>query len=309
MKILFMGTPDIAAVSLKKLIAEGFDVVGVVTQPDKPRGRKQVLTPPETKLAAVEAGIPVFQPEKLKNGELSEVLKELNPDLIAVVAYGKMLPEYILNFPEYGCINMHASLLPAYRGAAPIQQAVINGDKVTGVTTMKMDLGMDTGDILLSRAIEIGIHETSGELFDRIALLGADVLAETIKNIDKITPKPQDDEKATYAPMLKKEMANIDWSMSAYRVMKLIYGMNPWPCAYTQYNGDVIKIFSAEKSDDEPNVKPGEIIGFEKNKGLKIKCGTGCVYIREIQIPGSRRMSAEDYLRGHEMKNGTVLGY
>lgn len=308
MKILFMGTPDIAAISMKKLISDGFDVVGVVTQPDKPRGRKQILTPPETKTAAIEANIPVFQPEKLKNGELLPILEELSPDLIAVVAYGKMLPDYILDFPKYGCVNMHASLLPRYRGASPIQQAVINGDKITGVTTMKMDSGMDTGDILLSKTIEVGLHETSGELFERIALLGGEVLSETVKNIDSITPLPQDEEKATYAPVLKKEMAEIDWTKSAYAVMKHIFGMNPWPCAYTYYDGGVIKIFTAEESADEPNAEPGEILGFEKQKGLKVKCGTGCVYIGELQAPGSRRMTAEEYLRGHGMEKGTVLG-
>ena len=307
MKILFMGTPDIAAVSLKALIAEGFDVVGAVTQPDKPRGRKQVLTPPETKTAALAAGIPVFQPERLKNGELKDVLETLKPDLIAVVAYGKILPEYVLSFPKYGCVNMHGSLLPKYRGAAPIQWAVINGDEVTGVTTMKMDKGMDTGDMLLSKSIEIGRYETGGELFERIAKLGAETLIETIRNIEKITPIPQNEAEATHAPMLKKEMAEIDWSMPAPKVLKFIYGMNPWPCAYTHYNGEVIKIFTCDSSDDEPKAEPGEVLGFEKGKGLAVKCGSGVIYIREMQAAGSKRMPAEDYLRGHKIDAGDLF--
>lgn len=307
MRILFMGTPDIAAEALKMLIKEKFDVVGVVTQPDKPRGRKQVLTPPETKTAALEYGIPVFQPEKLKNGELEPVLNELKPDLIAVVAYGKILPEYVLDFPKYGCINMHGSLLPKYRGAAPIQWAVINGEKTTGVTTMKMDKGLDTGDMLISRSIDIDRYETSGELFERIAALGAETLAETINNIDKISPVHQNDAEATYAPIIKKEMAEINWSMPSDKISKLICGMNPWPVAYTHYNGETLKIFRAEFSDEKTEGADGEIICADKNKGLKVKCGKGCIFIHELQFSGSKRMMIGDYLRGHSFENGAVL--
>ncbi len=306
MKILFMGTPDIAAVSLKQLIKDGFDVVGVVTQPDKPRGRKQILTPPETKLAAQEAGIPVYQPEKLKNGELKEVLEMLSPDLIAVVAYGKILPDYVLDYPKYGCINMHGSLLPKYRGAAPIQWAVINGDRITGVTTMKMDKGVDTGDMLLKKEIEIGKYETSEQLFERMAQLGADVLSETISHIKEITPVPQDNNAATHAPMITKEMAQIDWNKSAEGISKLICGMNSWPIAYTLYNGQTMKIYSAVVSDEVYTGENGEI--KESEGKLVVKCATGGIEIKELQFAGSKRLSAAEYLRGHKMDRGTVLG-
>lgn len=308
MKILFMGTPDIAAVSLNALIAEGLEVVGVVTQPDKPKGRKQILTPPETKTAALAAGIPVFQPEKLKNGECLPILEQLKPDLIAVVAYGKILPPYILDFPKYGCINMHGSLLPKYRGAAPIQWAVINGEEVTGVTTMKMDRGVDTGDMLLSDATVIGEYETSGELFERIARMGAAVLVQTIQKIDHLVPVAQDAEKATHAPIITKDMAQIDWKKSAEQVSKLICGMNPWPVAFTRYNGETLKIFKGIVSDEETSGLCGEILGYEKDKGLKVKCGKGSLYIKEIQFSGYKRMSVEDYLRGHTLDKGVCLG-
>lgn len=306
MKILFMGTPDIAAVSLKYLIDCGKNIVGVVTQPDKPRGRKQIMTPPETKTMAINAGIPVFQPEKVKNGELMPVLEELKPDLIAVVAYGKILPEEVLNYPKYGCVNMHGSLLPKYRGAAPIQWAVINGEKITGVTTQKMDKGMDTGDILMTKQIEIGEYETSEQLFDRMAILGAEVLNETIDNIESIVPVPQNNNEATYAPMIEKDMANIDWSKSAREISKLICGMNSWPIAYTQYMGETMKIYEAIVSDEAFEGKIGEIKDIKGE--IKVKCGKDVLIIKSLQFPGSKRMSAADYLRGHSINNGAVLG-
>ena len=303
-RILFMGTPDIAAVALERLVNEGLEVVGVVTQPDKPRGRKQILTPPEAKQTAEKFGIPVFQPEKLKNGELAPVLEELKPELIAVVAYGKILPEYVLNYPKYGCVNMHGSLLPKYRGAAPIQWAVINGDEETGVTTQKMAKGLDTGDMLLSKRIKIGKYETSEQLFERIAELGAQVLVETINNIENITPVPQNEEEATYAPMLAKEMARIDWSKSAECVSKLICGMNSWPIAYTECEKGIMKVYSALISENEDeNAVCGSIIDFDAN-GLKVKCGSGAIIIKEIQFPGGKRMAVGDYLKGHSFEKG-----
>lgn len=301
MKILFMGTPDIAATSLAHLIKKGFSVVGVVTQPDKPRGRKQVLTPPEVKVLAMENNLPVFQPESLKNGELLPILEELKPDIIAVVAYGKILPEYILSFPKYGCINMHASLLPKLRGAAPIQWSVINGDEVTGVTTMKMDKGLDTGDMLLTEEIKIGEYETSGELFERIATLGADVLVRTIENIKSITPIPQNDEESTYAPIIKKEMAKIDWSMDKKKISKLICGMNPWPVCYTEYNGENIKIYKATYDDKVSEKAYGEILDFDKEKGLGVSARCGTVYIKTIQAPGKKPMEIGEFLRGNTL--------
>ncbi|HAL63124.1 MAG TPA: methionyl-tRNA formyltransferase [Clostridiales bacterium] len=306
MRILFMGTPDIAAECLETLLKHKMTVVGAVSQPDKPKGRGHKMAPTDVKIKAMDAGIPVFQPEKIKSGELIEVLEELRPDLIAVVAYGKILPKYVLDYPKYGCINMHASLLPKLRGAAPIQWAVINGDKETGVTTMLMDEGMDTGDILLSEKLKIGEYETSEELFLRIGKIGGELLAETILNIETITPKKQQEEGATYAPMLTKEMGHINWSESTDKISKLICGLNSWPLAYSFYKDDVVKIISAKKGEPSKG-ENGEILGFFKGKGLKVKTADGSIYIEELQFPGSKKMPVEDYLRGHNIEIGTIL--
>ncbi len=308
LKILFMGTPDIAAVCMEKLLAAGFDVAGAVTQPDKPRGRGHKMAPPEVKVLARERGIPVFQPEKLKNGELLPILEEIKPALIVVVAYGKILPKYVLDYPAYGCINMHASLLPKYRGAAPVQWAVINGEKTAGVTTMKMDEGLDTGDMLLAESLTIGEYETSAELFDRIADLGGDVLVRTIREIDEITPVPQDHSAMTYAPVITKEMAHIEWNKPAKVISKLICGMNSWPLAYTVYKGENVKIHTARIAEPEGvRGEPGEILGHEKGKGLRVQCGQGMLYIETLQFPGKKKMHIDDYLLGHDINTGTVL--
>lgn len=306
MKILFMGTPDIAAECLRALVSAGMNVAGAVSQPDKPKGRGHKLAPTDVKIAAEENGIPVFQPEKLKNGELMPVLEELKPDIIAVVAYGKLLPEYIISYPKYGCVNVHASLLPKLRGAAPIQWAVINGDKTTGITTMLMDNGLDTGDMLLRREIEIGEYETSEELFARMAKLGGEMLVETINNIENITPIPQKHDEHTYAPMIKKEMAHIDWSKPTNEISKLICGMNSWPMAYSYYNDEPVKIITARKGGPISG-ENGQIIGFEKGRGLRIKTCDGSVYIVTAQFPNSKRMGIDEYLRGHKIDYGTIL--
>lgn len=306
MKILFMGTPDIAAKCLKILLGANITVVGAVSQPDKPKGRGHRMMPTDVKIAAIDAGIPVFQPEKIKSGELMPILEELKPDLIAVVAYGKILPKYVLDYPKYGCVNMHASLLPKLRGAAPIQWAVINGDNETGVTTMLMDEGMDTGDILLCKKLEIGEYETSEELFFRIAETGGELLKETILNIETIMPKKQPEAGVTYAPMLTKEMGHINWSEPTGKISKLICGMNSWPLAYSFYKDETVKIIKAVKGTSA-NGKNGEILGFEKGKGIKVKTADGSIYITELQFSGGKRMSAEDYLRGHSIETGTVL--
>ena len=306
MRIMFMGTPDIAAEALKALIADGMKPVCVVTQPDKPKGRGYKLVPPEVKTAALENDIPVYQPEKLKNGELKPVLEEYKPELIAVVAYGKLLPPYILEYPKYGCINMHASLLPKYRGAAPVQWAVINGDEYSGVTTMKMDEGLDTGDMLLCEKIPIGEYETSEQLFDRIAALGAEVLCRTVKNIESITPVPQNHAEHTYAPMLTKEMARIDWTKDMKTISKLICGMNSWPYAFSEYNNEPVKIIEAYKCEDACG-KPGEVLRHEKGKGLLVACGSGGIWLKRIQFPGGKKMDVDDYLLGHKIENGTFF--
>lgn len=306
MKILFMGTPNIAAECLTALCDAGMNVVGAVSQPDRPKGRGHKLQPTEVKSAAEAAGIPVFQPETIKNGELMPVLDELKPDLIAVVAYGKILPEYVIDYPPKGCINVHASLLPKLRGAAPVQWAVINGDKETGVTTMLMDKGLDTGDMLLCEKTQIGEYETSDELFERITEIGARLLIKTIREIDSIKPIPQEHDKHTYAPMITKETAHIDWSKTTAEISKFICGMNSRPMAYCVYKGENVKIISAVKGG-AANGENGEIIGFTKGKGLQIKTADGSIYVTCAQFPNSKRMSIEEYLRGHEIEYGTIL--
>ncbi len=310
MKILFMGTPDFAASNLIALINAGFDVVGVVSQPDRPKGRGHKLVPTETKTAALERGIEVFQPESIKNGELMPILDKLKPDVIAVAAYGKILPGYVLEYPKYGCVNVHASLLPKYRGAAPIQWAIINGESVTGVTTMQMDSGLDTGCVLLAEETEIGEYETSEELFDRLSLLGGNVLVRTLHGLENgsVAPVPQDDKNSTYAPMIKKDTGVIDWTKPARKISKLICGMYSWPLAVTQYKGEPLKIASARVCTDSTDAEPGTILALDKGRGLKISCGKETLYITEAQFYGSKKMNVEDYARGHAVEIGARLG-
>ncbi|MCD8180505.1 MAG: methionyl-tRNA formyltransferase [Firmicutes bacterium] len=310
MRILFMGTPDFAALTLKAMTDARLDIVGAVSQPDRPKGRGYKLVPTEVKAAASEAGINVYQPESLKNGELMPVLDELKPDLIVVAAYGRILPDYIINYPKYGCVNVHASLLPKYRGAAPIQRAIINGDKITGVTTMKMDSGLDTGDMLLKAETEIGEYETAEELFDRLAEIGGRLLIETIKGLENgtVTPTAQNHAEHTYAPMITRETGVIDWTKSAREISKLICGMYSWPLASTKYKDGILKITEARVCADESDAPAGTIIALEKGKGLKISCGEGTLYIRAAQFPGSKKMNVEDYARGHKIDMGLVLG-
>ncbi|MBQ7129298.1 MAG: methionyl-tRNA formyltransferase, partial [Clostridia bacterium] len=248
MNIVFMGTPDFAGESLKALYNEKYNISAVFTKPDMPVGRKHIMTPPEVKVIANELIIPVFQPSTLKDGEALKILKELNPDLIVVVAYGKILPKEILDLPKYGCINVHASLLPKYRGASPIQWAIVSGEKVTGVSTMYLNEGMDTGDILLTAKTEIYDNETAETLWDRLAKLGAELLLKTVKGLEEnsITPIKQDEKKATYAPIIKKSDGLIDWSKSAFEINCKIRGLHNWPVAFTKLNGKILKVFSAE---------------------------------------------------------------
>ncbi len=311
MKILFMGTPDFAAKSLEALADAGFDVAAVVSQPDKPKGRGHKLQPTDVKIAAEKLGIPVYQPEKLKDGEFSGLLDEIKPELIVVAAYGKILPEYIINYPKYGCINVHASLLPKYRGAAPIQWAIINGERETGVTIMQMDKGLDTGDMLMSEKTEIGKYETAGELFDRLAEMGGELLVRAVKAIEcgGVIPVPQNHDEHTYAPMISKETGTIKWRKSAEEISKLICGMNPWPAANTLYKGETLKIYSAEIAQRDGTFgEEGEILGLDKGSGLRVAAGRGVLYIKTVQFPGSKKMDIEDYMRGHSIEYGTVLG-
>lgn len=308
MRILFMGTPDFAVPSLSALLNHGDEIVGVITQPDKPRGRKQTLTPPPVKEAALSHGISVFQPTTLKDGAFEDELKRLNPDIIIVVAYGKILPEYILDYPKYGCINVHGSLLPAYRGAAPIQRCVINGETETGVTTMLMDKGLDTGDMLLCEKTKIGEYETAGELVDRLSVLGAKVLIETLEKIkdNSITQTPQDNSKATYAAMLDKNTGKIDWTLSADKIFSLVKGCNPYPVAHTTLSGEPLKIFACEIGK-ECDGAPGEILEFPDKK-IRVACGNKTsVLISELQLFGKKRMMSDSFLNGHALKTGEAL--
>ena len=306
MKILFMGTPDFAVPCLEKLIKDGHNIVGVLTQPDKPQGRKMKLTPPPVKELALQNNLEVYQPESLKNDAIKQLLEYKQPELIVVVAYGKILPKYVLDFPKYGCINVHGSLLPRWRGAAPIQWSIIAGDKTAGVTTIKMSEGLDTGDMLLKYETEIGQTETAGELFDRLALSGAELLHDTIEQIDSIVPEVQDESKANYAHMLDKQMAQIDWSKSNKEIDCLIRGLNPWPIALTTLNGERLKVYSA--SLQNASGKAGEVLQADSKNGLLVACGEGAMLLNEIQAVGGKRMNAKDYLRGHKIEVGSILG-
>lgn len=311
MRILFMGTPDFASASLNALVKAGYNVVGAVSQPDKPKGRGHKTYPTDVKVAAMEANIPVYQPTGLKNGELREVLDETKPDLIIVVAYGKILPDYILNYPKYGCVNVHASLLPKYRGAAPIQRAILNGEKETGVTTMKMDAGLDTGDILLTVKTDIGEYETAEELFDRLAVMGGELLIKTIEGLknDTITPVKQNHDQHTYAPIITRETGIIDWSKSAREISNQIRALNSWPLASTLYKGEVLKIVTAKIGEESSKETAGTILSLEKGKGLRVACGEGTLYIETAQFPNSRKMSVFDYALGHSVETGIILGH
>lgn len=304
MRIVFMGTPDFAAASLKKLIDEKFDVVGVFTQPDKPKGRGMEMSFSPVKELAIENSLPVFQPVKMRDGTALESVKSLAPDILVVVAYGRILPDDILAVPKYGAINVHGSILPKYRGAAPIQWAVLNGDKVTGVSTMYLAHDMDTGDIIYTSETEIGEFETSGELFDRLKDMGAELLVKTLRDIDSGTaPRtPQNHAEASYVAMLDKSLSPIDWTKDARGVIKWIYGMQPWPAATAELDGTVYKIFAAAYTDAHTEKAPGAVVSTGKS-GIEIACGSGeTVMITELQAPGKKRMNAADFLRGHSIR-------
>ncbi len=304
MRIVFMGTPDFAACSLEKLLAEDFDVCGVFCQPDKPRDRGHKLVPCAVKQTAQAAGIPVYQPEKLRDGTALAILKSLKPDIIVVVAYGRIIPGDILALPRYGCVNVHGSLLPKYRGSAPIQRAVLNGEAVTGVTTMYLSAGMDEGDMIYTAETTIGERETSGELFDRLAPMGAELLVKTLRDIEAGTaPRvPQDGSAATYAPPLTKEESPVDWTKPVQMVLKHIYGMQPWPCATAELCGTAFKLFAGEATGRQSDKTPGTVVSAGK-AGIEVVCGGGeTLLVTELQAAGGRRMAAGAYLLGHPME-------
>ena len=300
MRIVFMGTPDFAVPSLQALIDAGHEICAVFTQPDKPKGRGYAMVPPPVKELALRYELPVYQPRSMKKGPALEIIRSLAPDVIVVVAFGKLLPPSILSVPRLGCVNVHGSLLPKYRGAAPIQWAVLNGDKVTGVTTMLMNEGLDTGDILDTRTMEIGENETSGELFDRLMLLGAQLLPETLVRLENGTavPKPQGEEGACYAPMLDKSMAGLDWNRPAAELHNLVRGLNPWPVAAMAFEGKRMKVFDVSVLPLQGT--PGEaFVGPEHS--FCVYCGKDALRLNTVQPENKKHMSGAAFLLGHPL--------
>ena len=307
MKIVFMGTPDYAVKTLEALLKTEHEILAVFAQPDKPVGRKQILTPPPVKVCALDNNIPVFQPNSVKDGKAYEILKELNPDVIVVVAYGKILPKEILSLAKYGCINGHASLLPKYRGASPIQWCIVQGETETGVTTMLMDEGMDTGDILETVKVKIGEQETAEELFERLSQISAELMVSTIGKLEKgeVIPKKQTGE-ASYAPIIKKDMAKLDFKKEATQIHNAVRGYYSWPCAYFMLGGKRVKVISA-RIGDNANMPCGTVIG--NTDELVIACGNGTsIRLLTVQMEGSKAMSAKQMLCGNPIPLGTLVG-
>ena len=307
MKIIFMGTPDFAVPCLRKLAASAHETAAVFTQPDKPKGRGYKMIPTPVKAAAMEYDIPVYQPLSLRKGddakEAMRILNEISPDLIVVTAYGQILPKEILELPKYGCINIHASLLPAYRGAAPINWVLLNGEKITGVTSMQMAEGLDTGDMLIKKAVEIGENETYSQLYIRLSEIGGDVLMETIQAIENgsLSPEKQDDSKSSYSPMIKKEMSQLDFNKTAEEIHNIIRGVT----GFTMFGGKRLKIFASEISDDIKCGEPGTIADTER---FAVSCMDKAVIFNEIQLEGGKRMKTADFLRGRKLVKDEKLG-
>lgn len=309
MKVIFMGTPDFSVGTLETLVEAGHEVVLAVTQPDKPKGRGKEMQFTPVKECALKHHIPVYQPRKVRNPECIEELRKYQADIMVVVAFGQILPKEILEMTEYGCVNVHASLLPKYRGAAPIQWSIIDGETVTGVTTMQMNEGLDTGDMLLKVEIPIEEKETGGSLHDKLAKAGAKLCVETLKGLEKhtITPIPQGETTTLYAKMLSKELGNIEWTKSATEIERLIRGLNPWPSAYTNWNDKVMKIWDVSVETESTNQAPGTIVKVEK-EAFYVQTGAGCLKVLEVQIPGKKRMDAGAFMRGYQVKEGEILG-
>ena len=310
LKIVFMGTPGFALPSLGMLKNEGYNILAVVTQPDKPKGRGKRISMPPVKEYAIKNDIAVLQPKSVRAPEFINCMKDLNPDLMVTAAYGKILPASVLDIPIYGCINVHASLLPKYRGAAPVHWAIINGEKISGVTTMYTDIGMDTGDILLSEKVSISEGMTAGELHDHLALLGAKVLKKTLLEVKAGTVKrvPQKEEEATYAPMMDKDVGCVDWSKSSVQIHNLIRGTNPWPCAFSKHKGKKMKLWVSKVFNcDKHNYVPGTICQMDKEK-IIVACGLGMIELKEVQYESCKRMPIEDFICGCRMDEGEIFG-
>ena len=309
MKVIFMGTPDFSVGTLAALVEAGHEVVLAVTQPDKPKGRGKEMQYTPVKEYALEKGIPVYQPEKVRRPECIEELKKYQADVCVVIAFGQILPKEILEMTPYGCINVHASLLPKYRGAAPIQWAIINGESISGVTTMQMDEGLDTGDMLEKAEVPLGEKITGGELHDLLAEAGAKLCVQTLEKLEKgeLKPNKQGETPTAYARMLDKKLGNIDWTRPAVEIERLIRGLNPWPSAYTTWNEKTMKIWDADVVDEEKTAEPGTIIEVTKQT-FSVQTGEGALRINELQIPGKKKMSADAFLRGYQVKTGEKLG-
>lgn len=311
MKVLFMGTPEFAKISLECLVKNEYNIAGVVTQPDKPAGRKMILTSSPVKEYASGENIPVYQPQSLKGEEFFDLLRTINPDIIVVAAYGKIIPKNVLDFPKHGCVNVHGSLLPKYRGASPINAAIINGEKITGITTIYMDEGIDTGDMILKESTEIGENETFGEVYDRLAQIGGKLLIETLNQIKNGTAKreKQPEIDATAVKKINNDTCEINWNLSAKEIHDKIRGLSPSPTAFTWLKGKKLKIYKSEiagRAALGAPFKNGEIIAFDK--GIEIKAGNGIVKILELQLEGAKKMSAKDFINGKKIEKGTVLG-
>lgn len=308
MRIVFMGTPDFAVPTLEALIGAGHELAAVVTQPDKPKGRGKAVLMTPVKERALECGIPVYQPKRVREPEFLDVLRKLNPDVIVVVAFGQILPREILTLPPFGCVNVHASLLPKYRGAAPIQWAVIDGETVSGVTTMQMNEGLDTGDILEQEEISLDPEETGGSLFEKLASLGGKMILSTLKGLEdgSIIPRAQGEMTTPYAKMLTKAMGEIDWSMDAASIERLVRGLNPWPSAYTYVDGKALKIWKARVEAGEAGNEPGQV-RVTKDR-LLVETGNGVLSILELQLEGKKRMEAAAFLRGFSIETGKKFG-
>lgn len=309
MKILFMGTPDIAKGCLEKLINENKNVIGVVTQADKPIGRGKKMGMPPVKELALEYNIPVYQPIKARDEEFINTLKEINPDVIVVVAYGQILPKALLDIPKFGCINVHVSLLPKYRGAAPINWVIINGEEKTGVTTMYMDEGLDTGDIILQREFALSNEITAGELHDTMMVEGSELLIETLDLIEKGTaPRiPQNDEESSYAPIMNKSLGKIDFTKSAKEIHDLVRGVNPWPSAYTTYDSKTMKVWKTKVLDESSNKECGTILKVDK-EGIRVATKDKVLLIEDIQMPNKKRVAVCEYIKGNKIEENTILG-
>lgn len=308
MKVIFMGTPDFSVGTLEALVEAGHEVVLAVTQPDKPKGRGKEMQFTPVKECALKYNIPVFQPRRVREAECIEELRKYNADIMVVVAFGQILPKEILDMTPYGCVNVHASLLPKYRGAAPIQWSIIEGEKVTGVTTMQMDEGLDTGDMLLKTEIPMDEKETGGSLHDKLAEAGAKLCVETLEALQNktVTPVPQGETTTAYAKMLDKQLGNIDWNATAIAIERLIRGLTPWPSAYTNWNGKVMKIWEAEVAPGASEAMPGTIVKVEKDT-FYVQTGEGLLKVCELQIPGKKRMDAGAFMRGYQVKEGEIL--